>query len=281
MEFDTTPSFCDVPHMVTLFKAAPEADEGRDSYVNALEQENITCQTIAPIEFKFVNLEDLKAKLNAPETYAGLILSSPRCVTALKEALGNEPLNPVWNSKPCFAVGPATGNLAYKLFDLKCLGTDSGKGANLAPIIISSLVESSSTSQAQEDDQPLLMPASNIALDTISEALADAEIEVDAPVVYETFPKPGLKEQIDSFIQPDVRNVFVFFSPSGAEATVPLLNESILKSAAIIAIGTTTEAALRDLGIECKGVCARPNPENVVYIAKVGLLPPPPTPQEK
>lgn len=47
------------------------------------------------------------------------------------------------------------------------------------------LVESSSTSQAQEDDQPLLMPASNIALDTISEALADAEIEVDAPVVYE------------------------------------------------------------------------------------------------
>ncbi|XP_008475940.3 uroporphyrinogen-III synthase-like isoform X3 [Diaphorina citri] len=244
-------------HIVTLFKAA--ADD-KDLYLETLQSANITCQIIPVIEFRYCNLDGLKEKLKTHENYSGLILSSPRCVMSLKQSLASDDLDPAWKNKHCFAVGPATEKLASKLFDLNPTGSEAGKGANLTPIIVKNL--------GTQKDLPLLMPASNLALDNISSALSKENITVDAPTVYETIPSPHLGENIVKSIDASHENILVFFSPSGANSALPFLEQNVLKTAKIISIGTTTADALTKLGVVLSGVCQQPTAGSLLELIK-------------
>ncbi|KAI5694651.1 hypothetical protein M8J75_002751 [Diaphorina citri] len=217
-------------HLVTLFKAAAE---DKDLYHETIQSANISCQIIPVIDFRCCNLDGLKEKLRTPEKYSGLILSSPRCVTSLKQSLASEELDPAWKNKHCFAVGPATEKLARKLFDLNPVGSEAGKAANLAPIIVKSL--------GTQKDLPLLMPASNLAQDNISSALSKENITVYSPTVYD---------------------------PSGANSALPFLEQNILKTSKIISIGTTTADALTKSGVVLSGVCQQPTAESLLELIK-------------
>ncbi|XP_008475932.1 uroporphyrinogen-III synthase-like isoform X2 [Diaphorina citri] len=244
-------------HLVTLFKAAAE---DKDLYHDTIQSANISCQIIPVIDFRCCNLDGLKEKLRTPEKYSGLILSSPRCVTSLKQSLASEELDPAWKNKHCFAVGPATEKLARKLFDLNPVGSEAGKAANLAPIIVKSL--------GTQKDLPLLMPASNLAPDNISSALSKENITVYSPTVYETIPSPHLEENIVKSINASHENILVFFSPSGANSALPFLEQNILKTSKIISIGTTTADALTKSGVVLSGVCQQPTAESLLELIK-------------
>lgn len=187
-------------------------------------------------------------------TFLGLILTSPRSVTAIK--LVSTSLES-WKQLTSFCIGQATESAAQNQIGLtKILGTESGNSKNLANYILNTLEKSS---------RPLLLPCSDIARDTLSKTLNDGGLKVQKVVVYKTKSNEHLKDLLSKCMlkKPDV---IVFFSPSTVNYVLNVLenDKTMFGSFQIVAIGPVTEQALLDTGIKVTATLDKPDTKSLL-----------------
>lgn len=144
-----------------------------------------------------------------------------------------------------FVVGPSTAKAVRDTLHLPAEGEEANSAGALSILISKYLAE-------QVDPKPLLYPASSKAASN-----AFAGIPVERITAYETEECVDLcsLEQVSSG-----RIVCVFFSPSGVQAVLPELRQRNL-SFKTIAIGHTTEEALKRLQQTVDDVCDSPSPD--------------------
>jgi len=86
---------------------------------------------------------------------------------------------------------------------------------------------------------------------------------VDHIVVYETETNRDL---IKLLKEEEIPDWLVFFSPSGANSSIPILkniHQEQLSSSKIVAIGPTTKKEIEDLGFKVFRTATKPTPEAV------------------
>ena len=214
---------------------------GRDRYGDLLRSEGYRVSTRPVLKFAFVEQAGLATRLDRPQEYGGLIITSPRAVQALAQALDEERLRR-WREKTVFAVGPATA-AALREVGLMPWGEEAGGGAALAEVIVT-----------RRPEKQLLFLAGNRRRDELPEALRAEGVPFEELCVYETRLLRGLDLTLDG-----VPDWIVFFSPSGVEAAASGggIDPSTTRFAAI---GDTTAAAARDAGCPPAAVAERPSP---------------------
>jgi len=211
-----------------------------DPYVAALESAGFTARCVPVLRFEFLGRDALAERIERPEDYAGLILTSPRAVAAMK---GFDLA--AWHEHPAFAVGLRTASEAAKL-GLQTVGEESGSADDLADVIT-----------ARSFEQPLLFLCGDRRRDTIPDRLRAADVDVEELVVYRTI---GDAEELAEAIEWQRPEWIVFFSPSGVETADVLAGPSwnrIFRAA----IGPTTAEALRAAGLAPAAVAVAPTPE--------------------
>lgn len=126
-----------VMHNTVLLLKSQKTDEITDKYEQLLTKNGYGVHQIKTLIFDYKNLPILAEKLNKPDDYSGIILSSPRCVKAIQLALENRGLDTGWWSKENFVVGEATFAAARESLGVVCKGAGTGNANNLAELIIS------------------------------------------------------------------------------------------------------------------------------------------------
>ncbi|KAF6214472.1 hypothetical protein GE061_009215 [Apolygus lucorum] len=233
-----------------IFKASgDEGNSDRDPYAGALSALDVDCEVVQVLNFDFLNLDELEKRLENPQSYSGIIFSSPRVVEAVGKCLKDAP---AWANLFAFAVGEKTATEVEHL-GLKPSGSETGIGSALAEHILKCTIS-----------KPLLLPCGNLATNTIADTLREGGLEVDQLVVYQTVSNPELEEKIRNVIEKfPTLDYLLYFSPSGVKATIPLLREMgvDLSSVKFGAIGRTTEAALAEHG-GAAFVAEKPTPQH-------------------
>lgn len=216
-----------------------------DAYETALEEAGYRAISIPVLRFEMVNQKNLREALEHPQSYDGLIFTSPRAVEAMAAAMPWLPTeNVLWHMKPIFAVGPKTAS-ELRQIGFEPTGEDSGTASMLFEHIAASRFA-----------QPLLFLCGSRRRPDLPDSLRDADIKFDELCVYETHLRTDLK--FDALPAPEW---VVFFSPSGVEAV--LENGSLdLSSVRIAAIGETTADSLRAFDVEA--VARTPTPDSLV-----------------
>lgn len=217
-----------------------------DPYEDALSEKGLVARSIAVLSFERVNGSELRAALERPKSYGGLIFTSPRAVEAFAEALSWLPSeNVVWHAKPIFVVGPRTAD-ELRSVGFAPIGEESGSGATLAGQILQRRFE-----------KPLLFLSGDRRRDELPDRLHDGGVAVDELCVYKTKPMPDL--DLSEHPTPDW---IVFFSPSGVEAMQSATGVDTA-DVRIAAIGPTTASALRREGYRVDAVATEPSPAGV------------------
>ena len=159
-----------------------------------------------------------------------------------------------WKDKTVYVVGESTGQAARSLLDLDSLGQHTGSAESLARHI----------SQVEKEGSKFLFPRGNLAGPSLVSVLSSSGLEVDDVTVYETITNRDLASSLQRLeVFPDY---FVLFSPSGAAASLPILEEhhqQKLKQSKIIAIGPTTRAEIERLGFQVHKVVSKPSTESL------------------
>lgn len=216
-----------------------------DAYEAALAEAGYRAISIPVLHFEMVNQNDLREALEHPQSYDGLIFTSPRAVEAMAGAMPWLPTeNVLWHMKPIFAVGPKTASELRRI-GFEPTGEDSGTAAMLFEHIAASRFA-----------RPLLFLCGNRRRADLPDALRAADIKFDELCVYETHPLTDL--EFSAHPAPDW---VVFFSPSGVDAVLED-GRLDLSSVRIAAIGETTADALR--GFEIEAIARRPTPDSLV-----------------
>ncbi len=217
-----------------------------DPYEDAMCEAGLVGRSIAVLSFERVNESELRAALEHPKSYGGLIFTSPRAVEAFAEAMSRRPIeNVVWRAKPVFAVGPRTAD-ELRSVGFAPIGEESGSGGTLANHILQRRFE-----------KPLLFLCGDRRRDELLDRLHDGGVSVDELCVYETEPKSRL--DLKEYPTP---NWIVFFSPSGVEAMRSATGVDMTE-VRIAAIGPTTATALRREGYRVNTVATEPSPAGV------------------
>ena len=158
-----------------------------------------------------------------------------------------------WKDKTVYVVGESTGQAVRSLLDLDSRGQHTGSAETLASYI----------SQVEKEGK-FLFPRGNLARPTLVSVLTSSAHYVDEVTVYETVTNRDLLSSLQSLeMFPDY---FVIFSPSGAAASLPILEEhhhQKLKQSKIIAIGPTTRAEIERLGFQVHKVVSQPSAESL------------------
>ena len=158
-----------------------------------------------------------------------------------------------WEDKTVYVVGETTGQTVRSLLDLDSRGQHTGSAEALAHFI----------SQVEKDGK-FLFPRGNLARPTLVSLLTSSGHEVDEVTVYETITNRDLVTSLKRLEEfPDY---IVLFSPSGAGASLPILEEhhsEKLKQSKIIAIGPTTRAEIDRLGFQVHKVVSKPSAESL------------------
>ncbi|KAJ8673723.1 hypothetical protein QAD02_004985 [Eretmocerus hayati] len=241
--------------------ASGETDNNDNQYIKSLTEDGFDCGSLQVLEFEFINIDKLANCLERPQSYSGLILTSPRAVTAI--ALANkltQSSHDPWTKIPVYCVGQTTETLTREQIGLTNIsGSHSGNAKNLANFIVNSKRENSKS--------PLLLPCSNIARDVIPTVLLENGIEVEKVIVYETKAKSHLKEALQEALGQHP-HVLVFFSPSIVDNTLIALDhqKTILEEFKIVAIGPATQEALLNRKIVVDGVAEKPEPKALTEI---------------
>jgi len=179
--------------------------------------------------------------------------SSPSGVAALVDAAREAGTFPQLRRARLAAVGPRTAR-ALKAHGLQVeRGADAGGGAALAEAMRGAL---------QPGDR-VLLPAAEDGRTELQAALEDAGAEATRVCAYRSV-KAELDPELLSSLERDPP-ALAFFA-LGAERALALL-----ASAASIAIGPTTRAALDELGAPRPATAARPTPESMVDAAAAAL----------
>lgn len=69
------------------------------------------------------------------------------------------------------------------------------------------------------------MPCGNLSRDTISKLLEAKGVSADVVQVYETVNHPNLEDSLKKTIEGFIFRIVIYFSPSGVNATIPLLKK--------------------------------------------------------
>lgn len=224
---------------VLLLRSGDEADP----YEEALGAEGFEAASLSVLAFENVNASELRGALEHPNSYDGLIFTSPRAVEALGEAMPWLPAeNLLWHGKSVFAVGPRTARELRRI-GFEPEGEESGSAEMLADYI-----------GTKTFAQPLLFLCGNRRRDLIPARLEATGIPIEELVVYRSRPRSRLDWPDGR--QPDWA---VFFSPSGVEA-VERSRAIQLQGVRIAAIGPTTADALRRRGLHVDAVAEEPSP---------------------
>lgn len=241
-----------------LLLKAEKSEEAEDKYESVLMKAGFDVKHLKTLDFKFKNLDELRNKLNKPNNYSGIIFTTPRSVKALCEALNDKNLDSNWRLKYNYVVGETTYEHALNECGLNCKGQESGNAKKLADVIIN---------DKSHITQPLLFPCGNLKTDTLINDLSKEDVAVDTVTVYETVPSPNLEED---FIQitsnyTDIPEYFVYFSPSGVKSTLNFIQKlNLVDAVKFIAIGPTTEAALKNQFLQVNSVALKPTPHDLL-----------------
>ncbi|XP_028172724.1 uroporphyrinogen-III synthase-like [Ostrinia furnacalis] len=231
-----------------LFKSAS------DDYVKAFTDCNYEVIFVEPLQFKYINTEELKEKLQ--QKYDGLILTSPRAIEAVSKCW--DPSKFVsWNARKTYTVGDVSRQKITLMLGLEALGATSGNAENLAKIICNENPKSSK----------FLFPCGNLRSETLPNTLESAELSVDAVVAYETVENENLQQELVELNESEEEPYcLVFFSPSGCEYVHRRLKTFSNKLSSIphFAIGNSTAHKIENFGVDIAGVAARPKPDSVV-----------------
>lgn len=225
----------------------PSGDD--DPYEVAFRESGFTAESIPVLTFEAVNAEVLADKLGSPSRYSGLILTSPRAVAGLGDALRWLPAQvSEWEAKPVYAVGPRTAGALDKL-GIRAQGQDAGNAEALLQHIVAE--------RARLDENPLLFVCGERRRGVIGRGLAEAGIPCEELPVYET----QARDDFD-VLALGRADWLAFFSPSGVE--VVQAAGGLPEAPRYAAIGSTTAGALRAAGIKVDAVAAGPTPEALV-----------------
>jgi uroporphyrinogen-III synthase len=211
-----------------------------DPYVAALEEAGFEARCVPVLRFDSAGSDAVEERIQHPEAYGGLVLTSPRAVQALR---GFDLA--AWRSLPTFTVGPTTAADAAAL-GLRPTGEEAGTADDLADVITSHSL-----------DRPLLFLCSDRRRDTLPDRLRAAGVAFEEVTAYHTVGYGGDLAEAVAERRPDW---IVCFSPSGVEAMRALARPS-WNRIFYAAIGPTTADALRAAGIAPRAVAAEPTPE--------------------
>ncbi|CAB3250936.1 unnamed protein product [Arctia plantaginis] len=233
---------------VILFKSESE------DYERAFLDVNYETLFVEPLQFEFINKEELSNKL-VQKDYRGLILTSPRAIEAVSKCW--DPTRfVIWNTRRIYTVGEVSCHKIKLLLGLEAIGATSGSGENLANII----------TKENPENSKFLFPCGNFKTETLPNILKASNIAVDALTVYETKENDNLRSKLMAVNESANSCCMVFFSPSGCEYIYRQLqtfsnNLSVLPH---FAIGNSTAHKIENLGVEVAGVAARPKADSVV-----------------
>lgn len=216
--------------------------------------------SIPVLSFKFDNQEELSQKLQDPNRYGGMVMTSQRAVEALELCVANlvsqevwiNELEKLWKEKPIFIVGKATAKAVKDKLGLQCKGDDAGSAEALVPFILQSFTPDSNT---------LLFPCGNLRRETIPTAMAKAGIRLDSIHVYSTCADPNVMHLLDNLMEKQgVPSFAIFFSPSGVNFIQDILSGiKEWDKVKLIAIGNTTAEAMKNKGWKVCAVSEQPN----------------------
>lgn len=245
--------------IIWLLKSSEDSDS---RYVDILQRSGMTPVTVPVLTFTFCNQDVLKAALEKPQDHSGIIFTSQRAVEAVSQLYSKLPVtcHHGWSEKKVFVIGEATHRAVQTQLKLPTIGQESGNAKQLAPIIIKEI---------QAFDKPLLYPCGNLGRDELPRLLAQQDRDFRALTTYQTSQHPQIKQCIQNLkTSGKLPNAMVFFSPSGVNFTLPVLESLGVSTTGvkIVAIGPTTNTSLVEHKIPVFGVCPTPTPEGVVHV---------------
>jgi uroporphyrinogen-III synthase len=125
--------------------------------------------------------------------------------------------------------------------------------------------------------QRFLFPKSNIASDVLPTELRSLGALVDELIIYKTvLPDAENLESVRAALQAGTIDIVTFFSPSSVRNFVELLGTELLDHAFVVVIGPTTEAAVKETGLEVGLVAQQQTVEGMVkdlvgYYERLGM----------
>ncbi|ODN03266.1 Uroporphyrinogen-III synthase [Orchesella cincta] len=269
--------------------AKSAGDVSEDRFITGLSLLEIEATLVPVLTFEYCNLSVLWQHLRNPAQHAGIILSSPRCVSSISEAVTacdshnqwNANLLHEWSSKHIYCVGPSTIAKAKQLFS----------PSNVDSMIVTgqeSHAESLGDTIIQDNSQciltlPLLYPCGTLRRDVLQKKLANANIQCNQCIVYDSVVNPCLKLELEKVSHAlkaisDCTAVLCFFSPSGVKYVFQQLDVNVLVNdlVHVVAIGPTTKSALEDY-FSSKDIskvvlqCKDPTPESLIDILQFNI----------
>lgn len=235
--------------------------ESSDSYTCLLRENNFDPIFIPTLEFRFKNLDILVEKLQAPDTFSGIIFTSPRSVEACEQALNTAAtkIDAKWSTLHNYCVGEVTHNLIHVALDLNARGKHTGNANNLSDFIFENL-------EGSRLESPFLFPCGNLRQDTLQLKLMDYGYFLDPVEVYETVAHSDLEANLRQAMIDEKAEYLAFFSPSGVTHTNAILKklDIDLASYKLIAIGPSTRKALESNGFEVFKTAEKPSVEYLV-----------------
>lgn len=244
---------------VSIILCRSEASD--DDYVESLKTFGfIYVAQVSLLEFKYLNEEQLTDHLS-DEHFNGLVLLSPRCVTAVQNALQKSPENvrERWTKQVVFSIGDKTSAHCRQKLCMTPVMSTATTSNELAEFI---------TDYFNKDTVKttrLLIPCSSISKPDLPEFLGKHGIEYKQIFVYETVASPASLGRLeDCILQSRTSTVIiVFFSPSNVDAVIPLFRKNYEKRLLFSAIGKTTAASMAERGIPIFFTSSRPDPSSL------------------
>jgi uroporphyrinogen-III synthase len=243
---------------VSIILCRSEASD--DDYVETLKTFGFIYVTqVSLLEFKYLNEEQLIDHLS-DEHFNGLVLLSPRCVTAVQNALEKSPENvrERWTKQVVFSIGDKTSAHCRQKLCMTPVMSAATTSNELAEFI---------TDYFNKDTLApcLLIPCSSISKQDLPECLSKHGIEYKQIFVYETVASPASLERLEEYILQSTTStvIIIFFSPSNVDAVIPIFRKNYEKRLLFSAIGKTTAAFMAEKGIPVFFTSSRPDPSSL------------------
>ena len=226
-------------------------DSVSEGYETVLSELGCDVYFIPPLQFDFCNIESLANRFRCPDKYSGVVLTSPRSVSACLEAFKliekKQDLMSWREQKLCYTVGPTTSmrvsqDLNWTSNNIRG-GNKSGNSKSLGEYITKDFQDQ----VKYQETKQLLYPCGNLKRETLAEELSkNSNIQLDEVTCYNTNPNENLDSNLQRLMNETSHiDIVVFFSPSGVKNTWKLLQKYISIPSKYIAIGPTTLESLK------------------------------------
>ncbi|XP_001359442.3 uroporphyrinogen-III synthase [Drosophila pseudoobscura] len=216
----------------------------------AMRQSNLSPIYIPPSQIVMKNLGLLKAKLEAPHRYAGIIFPGPRSVQAVYEALGNNGAMPnCWRALHNYALGASTHSRAYMtLRKFPTLGDRVVSAHNLCDLIVETI--------GPKRDLPLLLPYGNEAGNTLRIRLMAQGFRVDSCEVYENQIHPNFTNDMKKVLKAKQLETIVFHSLASVRSASEFFSKYkvSVNDRKLIAVGAAAQKAMEEAKLPVSAV---------------------------